>query len=143
MGYGAISGVKAADVTKWSQFKQILKQLETPQAKEMYETVIIDTVAIAYTLVEQYVCQQNGVQKIADIAFGAGYGAVKKEFEDSLRKVTQLGYGLVLIAHSATRIEKTADGSEIEVISPELPKLLGFCDVSHIKITAKTGRLRR
>lgn len=51
-----------------------------------------------------------------------GYSAAKKEFESTLRKITQLGYGVVLIAHSATRIEKGADGSDIEIISPELPK---------------------
>lgn len=33
-----------------------------------------------------------------------------------------LGYGIVLIAHSAARVEKTADGSEVEIISPEMPK---------------------
>lgn len=52
----------------------------------------------------------------------AGYTACKKEFETSLRQITQLGYGVVLIAHSASRIEKTADGNEIEIISPDLPK---------------------
>ena len=51
-----------------------------------------------------------------------GYTACKKEFEGCLRKITQLGYGVVLIAHSASRIEKDADGSEREIISPELPK---------------------
>ena len=51
-----------------------------------------------------------------------GYSACKKEFENALRKITMLGYGIVLIAHSATRIEKGANGSEIEIISPDLPK---------------------
>lgn len=51
-----------------------------------------------------------------------GYSASKKEFESSLRRITQLGYGVVLIAHSATRVEKNAEGSEIEIIYPELPK---------------------
>ena len=46
----------------------------------------------------------------------------KKEFEGALRKITMLGYGIVLIAHSAARVEKTADGSEVEIISPEMPK---------------------
>ena len=32
-----------------------------------------------------------------------------------------LGYGIVLITHSAARVEKTADGSEVEIISPDLP----------------------
>ena len=103
-------------------FKQVLRQLAKPEVKEIYETIVIDTVSIAWDLCEQFVCAQNGVQKIADIPWGGGYSAAKKEFESTLRKITQLGYGVVLIAHSATRIEKAADGSDIEIISPELPK---------------------
>jgi len=121
-GYNAIGGVKPVDVDKWSDFKQVLRQLAKPEVKEIYETIVIDTVSIAWDLCEQFVCAQNGVQKIADIPWGGGYSAAKKEFESTLRKITQLGYGVVLIAHSATRIEKGADGSDIEIISPELPK---------------------
>ena len=121
-GYNAIGGIMAQDITKWAEFRQIIRQLEKPEAKEMYETIIIDTVSIAWDLVEQFVCVQNGVQKIADIPWGGGYSASKKEFESSLRRITQLGYGVVLIAHSATRVEKNAEGSEIEIIYPELPK---------------------
>ena len=121
-GYNAIGGVKPVDVDKWSDYKQVLRQLAKPEVKEIYETIVIDTVSIAWDLCEQFVCAQNGVQKIADIPWGGGYSAAKKEFESTLRKITQLGYGVVLIAHSATRIEKGADGSDIEIISPELPK---------------------
>ena len=56
------------------------------------------------------------------ITLMGGYSACKKEFEGALRKITMLGYGIVLIAHSAARVEKTADGSEVEIISPEMPK---------------------
>lgn len=121
-GYNAIGGVRAVDITKWSDYKQVLRQLEKPEAQKMYETVIIDTISIAWDYCEQYVCAQNGVQKIADIPWGGGYTAAKKEFESTLRKITMLGYGIVLISHSATRTEKTADGSEIEIIFPEMPK---------------------
>lgn len=99
-----------------------LRDLEDARAKERFKTVIIDTVSICWELCEKFVCQQNGVQKISDIPWGAGYTACKKEFETSIRRITQLGYGVVLIAHSASRVEKTADGSDIEIISPDLPK---------------------
>ena len=121
-GYNAIGGVRAADVTKWSDFKQILRQLEKPEAQKLYETIIIDTISIAWGYCEEFICAQNGVQKIGDIPWGGGYSACKKEFETALRKITMLGYGIVLIAHSAARTEKTADGSEIEIISPDMPK---------------------
>ena len=45
------------------------------------------------------------------------YSACKKEFESCLRKITMLGYGIVIISHDAKRIEKTPDGSEIEILS--------------------------
>ena len=125
-GYNAIGGVIAQDITKWSEFKLVLRQLEKPEAREKFETVVIDTVSIAWDLCEQFVCTQNGVQKISDIPWGGGFTAAKKEFESALRKITQLGYGVVLIAHNATRIEKTADGNDIEIISPELPKTFGI-----------------
>lgn len=121
-GYNALGGVRAVDITKWSEFKTVLRQLEKPEARQMYETIVIDTISIAWEYCEQHICIQNGVQKISDIAWGGGYSACKKEFESALRKITMLGYGLVLISHSTNRIEKTADGSEIEIISPEMPK---------------------
>ena len=121
-GYNGLGGVMAQDINSWSDFKAVLRQLERPEAKELYATIVIDTVSIAWDQCEQFICRQNGVQKIGDIPWGGGYSAAKKEFETSLRKITMMGYGVVLIAHNASRIEKNADGSEIEIIYPDLPK---------------------
>ena len=121
-GYNGLGGVMAQDINSWSDFKTVLRQLEKPEAKELYQTIIIDTVSIAWDQCEQFICRQNGVQKIGDIPWGGGYSASKKEFESALRKITMLGYGVVLIAHNASRIEKNAEGSEIEIIYPDLPK---------------------
>lgn len=121
-GYNAIGGVIAQDVTKWADFKMVLRQLERPEVKERFDTIIIDTISIAWEQCETFVCQQNGVQKIADIPWGGGYTACKKEFENSLRKITLLGYGVVLICHNSSRIEKSADGDEMEIIYPDMPK---------------------
>lgn len=140
-GWNAISGAKAVDIQKWSDFKVILRQLEKPEAQQMYNTITIDTVGLAWDMCEQFVCAQNGVQKIADIPWGGGYSACKKEFESCLRKITQLGYGLVIIAHVERRIEKRADDSEVEILGPQIPKrayeivnqlvdIIGYIDVT-------------
>ena len=121
-GYNAIDGIKAVDINKWADFKLVLRQLEKPEAREMYDTITIDTTTIAYEMCEQYVCAQNAVQSISDIPWGQGYSATKKEFEKCLRKITMLGYGLVLISHIETRKEKTSDDSEIEILAPSMPK---------------------
>ena len=121
-GYNAIGEAYPFDINKWSDYKMALRDLADERSKARFKTVIIDTVSICWDMCEKFICQQNGVQKISDIPWGAGYTACKKEFEDSLRQITKLGYGVVLIAHSASRVEKTADGSDIEIISPDLPK---------------------
>ena len=140
-GYNAIAGVKPIDITKWSDFKLVLRQLEKPEARELYDTVTLDTVGVAWEMCEQFVCAQNGVQKIADIPWGGGYSACKREFESCLRKITQLGYGLVIIAHVDKRIEKRADDTEVEILGPAIPKrayeivnqlvdIIGYIDVT-------------
>lgn len=121
MGYNAIDGIYAQPMQKWSDLKLILRQLADEKAKAKYDTITIDTASIAYELCEQYVCAQHGVQKIADIPWGAGYSAVRNEFETTLRQITMLGYGLILIAHSEKRVE-TVDNNEIEFFSPALNK---------------------
>ena len=70
-----------------------------------------------------------------------GYSACKKEFESCLRKITQLGYGLVIIAHVDRRIEKRADDTEVEILGPQIPKrayeivnqlvdIIGYIDIT-------------
>ena len=120
-GYNAIGGVRAVDITKWADAKLVLRQLEKPEAKAMYDTITIDTVSIAWDLCEQFVCAQAGVQKINEIPWGGGYSQLSQEFEAFLRKITMLGYGLVLITHVDVRRE-TIDNNEIEFFAPSLNK---------------------
>ena len=138
-GYNAIGGVRAADINKWSDAKLVLRQLEKPEAKAMYDTVTIDTVSIAWSLCEEFVCAQAGVQKINEIPWGQGYTQLTQEFEAFLRKITMLGYGLVLITHVDVRRE-TVGNNEIEYYSPSLNKrcypicnrivdIIGYIDV--------------
>ena len=139
-GYNAIGGVRAADINKWSDAKLVLRQLEKPEAKAMYDTVTIDTVSIAWSLCEEFVCAQAGVQKINEIPWGQGYTQLTQEFEAFLRKITMLGYGLVLITHVDVRRE-TVGNNEIEYYSPSLNKrcypicnrivdIIGYIDVT-------------
>ena len=121
-GYNAISGVKAVDINKWSDLKLVLKQLERKEAQEMYDTVTIDTVGLMWQMCEDYICVANGVQNISDIAWGKGFSMCKREFENCLRKITKLRYGLIIIAHSEKRIEKVDDDNSIEIYSPNIPK---------------------
>jgi GTPase SAR1 family protein len=42
-GYAALPGVKAAPINRWSEFKQVLKQLKSDEAHALYKTIVVDT----------------------------------------------------------------------------------------------------
>ncbi len=99
IGTNARPGAMVQPIEKYSDFKLVLRQLENPEVKEKYSTICIDTIAILYELCERFICSQAGVQKISDISYGGGYSALSKEFESALRRITMLGYGLIMTCH--------------------------------------------
>lgn len=128
-GYLAIPGVMAQPINSWSEFKKVLRQLKEDKAKEMFETIIIDTGDIAYDFDITYTCANAkrsdggyGVDSIGDIPFGKGYALAEKEFDECLRSIVQMGYGLVIISHAVDKSITDADGSEYSRIMPTMDK---------------------
>lgn len=117
IGTNARPGAMIQKIDTWSTFKLVLRQLEKPEAKAKFSTICIDTVAIAYDLCEQFICAQNGVQKIGDIPYGGGYAALSKEFDSALRKITMMGYGLIMTCHLK---ENSDENGEITGYKPDL-----------------------
>lgn len=139
-GYNALAGVRAVDIDKWSTFKLVLRQLKSDEAKEMYHTIIIDTIGDAYIMCEDYICSQQGVSSIKDIPYGAGYGMVEREFQKCFQQIAQMGYGIISIAHEDTKKDSDTNGAEIDIIAPKIPKrgynvinqfvdIIGYIDV--------------
>lgn len=117
-GYNAIPGIVAQDITTWSEFKAVVRELKKPEVQNVYKSVIVDTLDIAAALCEKYICQQADVDKLGDVAYGGGWSMAKKEFEDSFRTITQLGYALVFISHAKDKTFKRKDGTEYNQIVP-------------------------
>ena len=127
-GFLAIEGCMAQPINRWSEFKQVLKQLKDPKAHEVYSNIIVDTADIAYDLCEKYICNQAGVSSINEIPYGQGWGKAAKEFDEALRAIPQMGFGLVLISHSQDKVFKDEQtGEEYNQIVPTLgnkPRLI-------------------
>lgn len=119
-GYNAISGIKVVDIPDWKTFKQVLKQLESDKAKEIYDSVTFDTIGIAWSLCEKYICNRENVDDLSEIAWGKGFAMCTREFEESIRKITLLGYGIVFISHSEEK--PLVQGSDETIIRPAIPK---------------------
>ena len=121
-GYAAIPGVMALPINSWSDFKRVLRQLKEPQAQEMYETIIIDTADIAYDLCTKYVCANNNADSVSDIPYGKGYGMIEKEFDEALRTIVQLNFGLVIISHDTDKVFTDESKQQYNKIVPTLDK---------------------
>ena len=89
----------------------------------MYDSIVVDTATIAWSLCEKYICQRESVDSIRDVPWGQGWNMLKSEFSEVWREITLLGYGILFIAHSKERATEMTDesGNPITAVCPDLP----------------------
>ena len=120
-GYNALPGVMAQDIQTWAVFKQVVKELKKPEVKNVYQSLIIDTVDFAADACQKYVCNQLGIENIGDGGWSNnGWAKYKKEFEGTFRELTQLGYAIVFISHDKEKNIKLKNGVEYQQIGSSL-----------------------
>ena len=118
-----MAGIRGVPILRWTDAKKVLTQLRKPQAKEMYDSIVVDTASIAWQLCEKYICQREGQESIRDIAWGQGWNMLKAEFSEFWREITLLGFGILFIAHSKEKPTemRDEDGNAISAVCPDLP----------------------
>ena len=120
-GYNAIPGIMAQDISSWGEMKQVVRELKKQEVKDTFRCVVVDTVDIAATLCEKYICGQLGIENIGDGGWSVnGWAKVKKEFEEVFRTISQLGYSLFFISHAKDKTFKRQDGTEYNQIVTSL-----------------------
>lgn len=107
-GANAIPDMPYAPLTCWADFKKVNKVLTDPrklsELKNMYETIIFDTIDVAINWCTDYVCAQYGVQRIKDGNNGYGlWSEYANEWTREINKLTNAGYTIYFIAHAETR----------------------------------------
>lgn len=120
-GYNAIPGIIAQDISSWGEMKQVVRELKKPEVKENFKCIVVDTVDIAASLCEKYICNTLGIENIGDGGWAVnGWAKVKKEFEETFRTISQLGYSLFFISHAKDKTFKRQDGTEYNQIVTSL-----------------------
>lgn len=122
-GTNALAGIRSVPILRWTDAKKVLTQLRKPQAKEMYDSIVVDTASIAWQLCERYICQRENVDSIRDVPWGQGWTMLKTEFSEFWREITLLGFGILFIAHSKDKPTemRNEDGEAITAVCPDLP----------------------
>lgn len=121
-GTNALDGIRGVPIMKWTDVKDILVSLRMPRAKEMYDTIVVDTAGLAFTLCEKYICQQNQVEQTKDVPYGGGYTKLKQEFSEVWREISLLGFGILFISHEKTYDTGIVgpDGESVMGVKPDL-----------------------
>lgn len=120
-GYNALPGAMVQDIQTWAVFKQVVRELKKPEVKEIYQSLIIDTVDFAADACQKYVCNQLGIENIGDGGWtNNGWAKYKKEFEGTFRELTQLGYAIIFISHDKEKTIKLQNNAEYQQIGSSL-----------------------
>ena len=120
-GYNALPGAMIQDVTTWGEMKQIIRELKKPEVKAVYQSIIIDTADLAADACQKYICNQLGIDNIGDGGWtNNGWAKYKKEFEETFRTLTQLGYAVVFLSHVKEKTIKSESGAEYTQIGSSM-----------------------
>lgn len=115
-GYSAISGAVVQPIERWSDMKQVLRELKKEEVKKKFKMIAIDTLDNMASLCEKYICAQNGISSLGELPYGQGWNLYKKEFYDVFNSISMMGYSLLYISHNKEKEIKKQDNTSYNVI---------------------------
>lgn len=85
------------------QLDEYITALQTE--KHTYETVVIDVIDDIVNMIEQHICDKEGVETIGDIPYGRGYAAFTNIFQQLVIELKTLPMNVIYISRSETKLE--------------------------------------
>lgn len=109
-GVEALTGMTPIAVNSWVDFKQYVNQLCTPQGRENFDTVVIDTYTNLILLLDKYIGGKLSTEKQSldfgsDAEYGKGTKAMRNELGIQLQKLANQGYILMNIVHAEDKVD--------------------------------------
>lgn len=121
-GLNAHAGVYSQRITSWSELKLVCKQLQKPEVKEKFKCICWDTIEIAATMCQDFICARAGVQALSEVPYGKLYKEYELEFSRTIRSIAMMGYGCVYACHTETKNIEVGEDAVIEKLQPKLDK---------------------
>ncbi len=122
MGGKGIPGLISVPVPTYYSFLQYVDQLDTDEAREKFDTLIIDTTTKVGEIIEEYILSMFGKDTLGEAkAHGAAYPLINRYYNLAFNRLKARGYNFVYICHAKTEDIKNSQG---EVIGQRyLPKM--------------------
>jgi len=101
----------------WTEVGEAVELLKA-EAKDKYDTVIIDTLDELFAMLIRQVAKDHGVEHISKLAYGQGWEEAKVRMKKLLEAIYQ-DFGVVLICH-AKSVEESRGAVKINRVVPSL-----------------------
>lgn len=133
----SVEGRIAKRKPAWEVFKEAVEELEKKQND--FKTIVVDLLEDTYEHCRAYKYAEMGVEHESDAGFGKGYDIIRKEFLDTIKRLTNLDYeNIILISHedSSKNITKR-NGDSTTTIRPNLQEKLASKVAGMVDIVAR------
>ncbi|AVK84029.1 alpha/beta hydrolase [Lysinibacillus sp. B2A1] len=115
-------------VTVVEQMLELIKDLE--KGGHGFETVVIDVIDDLVTLIEQAICEENGVDYIGDVPYGKGWGLRKTFITSIVVRLKALPMNVIYISRYATKLENNIEKPIPSLGDKDLNVVNGNCDLN-------------
>ena len=100
-GFKGIPGAIGVAVPDYFSLNQYVKQLDTVEARERFDTIIVDTTSKIGSMIEEYVLSQYGKNFLGDCKqHGGAYPLINRYYDLAFNKLKARGYNFVYICHA-------------------------------------------
>lgn len=118
----------AIKTTVVEQMLELIKDLE--KGGHGFETVVIDVIDDLVTLIEQAICEENGVDYVGDVPYGKGWGLRKTFITSIVVRLKALPMNVIYISRYATKLEGTLEKPIPSLGDKDLNVVNGNCDLN-------------
>lgn len=120
----------------WDVLKETILELEKKQ--NTFETIVVDLLEDCYEYCRRYIYKDLDIKHEADAGYGKGYDIIRKEFLDTIKKLTTLEYNIILISHEDTSRDLTSKGGEkITSIKPNINEKIANKIAGMVKLVGR------
>lgn len=113
-GYKGIPGAIGVPVPDYLTLLKYVEQFDTDEAREMYDTLIIDTTTKIGEMIENYILGMYGKDNLGDCKnHGGAYPLINRYYNLAFDKLKARGYNFVYICHAKTIDIKNDKGEKI------------------------------
>lgn len=140
-------------IKTWQEYLEAIQALGTADARESFDTVVIDTVDWLEPVIHKEVCRVGKQTNIEGFRYGKGYTLSDdywRQFVRHMDELNDMGYAVLLLAHSSVSKTTTRNGESYDkvgikmhkravAIVQEWPDAIGYLELENIVVKADGG----